>query len=105
MIEKDLNPIELYPQIFVYKNIFKDIDGFYSELKNNEGSDEGLFSEWTQWSHFGQYLSPTFKEHPFGFSLEYANDIKTETEKQDRSESLVKEHHLLCFLLLFFPLK
>ena len=91
MIEKDLNPIELYPQIFVYKNMFKDIQGFYSELKNNQGSDEGLFSEWTQWSHFGQYLAPTFKDHPFGFSLEYAVDIETKTKKQELQKSFLLE--------------
>jgi hypothetical protein len=62
MIENTLSPIEIYPQIFVYKNVFKDIDSTYSELKNSEGEEDGLFSPWTQWSLFGTYLNDLLKK-------------------------------------------
>jgi len=91
MTDNSLNPIEIYPQIFVYKNTFKDIDSIYSEFKNNVGDESGLFSPWTQWSHFGEYLNPTFTDHPHGFTVEYLEQIETKTEKQEKQRSAVLE--------------
>jgi len=83
MTEPALNPIEIYPQIFVYKNMFKDITKTHSELKNSSGHEDELLNEWTKWSDFGEYLNPTFKDHPHGFSTEYLQQIETKTDKQE----------------------
>jgi hypothetical protein len=51
--------IEIYPQIYVYKNLFNNIEEVYSMLKKSENNDESnYFSNWSQWSHFGKYLAP-----------------------------------------------
>ena len=47
---ESLNVIELYPKIFVYKGLFKDINKTYSLLKESQGEEDGLFSPWTQCS-------------------------------------------------------
>jgi hypothetical protein len=83
MTEPALNPIEIYPQIFVYKNVFKDITKTHSELKNSSGHEDELLNEWTKWSDFGEYLNPTFKDHPHIFSTEYLQQIETKTDKQE----------------------
>lgn len=50
---------EIYPNIYVYKNLFKNIDEVYSILKQSHDTpDQNLFSEWSQWSIFGDYLNP-----------------------------------------------
>ena len=37
MVSETLNPIEIYPKIFVYKNLYKDIDSIYKNLKESDG--------------------------------------------------------------------
>jgi len=93
----NLNPIEVYPKIFVYKNVFKDIQQTYNLLKESTGDD--LFSPWTQWSHFGEYLNPTFTNHPHRLSIEYMEKIETKTEKEELQKlailELFKNFHLV----------
>ena len=60
MIDQTLDHIEIYPKIFVYKNLFKDILKTKSLLDEEKDS---LFSPWTQWSEFGEYLNPLFKQN------------------------------------------
>ena len=81
MTEKTLDYLEIYPKIFVYKNVFKDIQQTYTLLKESVGDD--LFSPWTQWSHFGEYLNPTFIDHPHRLGIEYMEKIETKTEKEE----------------------
>jgi hypothetical protein len=91
MTHSALKPIEIYPKIFVYKNMFKDIADTYSQLKTSNGEEDGLFSPWTQWSSFGEYLNPTFIEHPHGLSVEYIEQIQTKTEKQEAQKLAILE--------------
>jgi len=95
----NLESIEIYPKIFVYKNLFKNIIDTYSQLKNSNGEEDGLFSPWTQWSHFGEYLNPTFANHPHRLSVEYIEQIQTNTEKQEFQRlailELFKNFHLV----------
>jgi hypothetical protein len=91
MINTELSPIEIYPQIFVYKNLFKDIGSTYSQLKDSIGEDDDLFSPWTTWSLFGEYLNPTFKDHPHSLTIEYINNIKTKTQKQENQRLAILE--------------
>ena len=37
-----LNAVEIYPKIFVYKGLFKDIDKTYSLLKESEGNNNSI---------------------------------------------------------------
>jgi hypothetical protein len=91
MIDKKLSPIEIYPKIFVYKNLFKDISSTYSELSNSVGGEDGLFSPWTTWSEFGEYLNPTFINQPPSLTIDYLKEIKTETEKQENQRLAILE--------------
>lgn len=91
MTKKDLSVIEIYPKIFVYKNLFKDINKTYTALKEYSGEEDGLFSPWTQWSHFGEYLNPTFKDIPHQFNIEDVKKLKTETEKQETHKTVILE--------------
>jgi len=82
MIDQPLNHIELYPKIFVYKNLFKDIVKTTSLLK--EENEETLFSPWTEWSEFGEYLNPLFKQNIKDNNIEeklITNSAKQEEEK------------------------
>ena len=88
---ESLNVIEIYPKIFVYKGLFKDIDKTYSFLKKSKGEEDGLFSPWSQWSHFGEYLSPTFSNHPGRLSIDYIEKIKTRTDKQELQRLAILE--------------
>ena len=87
----NLEPIEIYPKIFVYKNLFKDINNTYSQLKNSNGKEDGLFSPWTQWSHFGEYLNPIFLDYSNSLSVESIEQIQTTTEKQESQRLVMLE--------------
>lgn len=51
--------IEIYPYIYVYKNLFKNIEEVYQMLKDSESNGEdNFFNDWSQWSIFGDYLNP-----------------------------------------------
>jgi hypothetical protein len=88
MEKQNLEPIEIYPNILVYKNMFRDIQKSYKILTDSlVESEDRLFSPWTKWSHFGEYLSPIFPS--FNQMMPYAN-IKelqpttiTQKEQQD----------------------
>jgi hypothetical protein len=86
----DLAPIEIYPKIFVYKNMFHNIQNTYLDLKISSGDDDGLFSPWSQWSQFGEYLNPIFKNIS-GLDLDRTISIKTKTEKEERHKLIVLE--------------
>jgi hypothetical protein len=90
MSQNALDPIEIYPKIFVYKNIFKNIKETHELLKNSTGEDD-LFSPWTPWSHFGEYLSPTFADHPARLSINYLEKIETKTEKEELQRLAILE--------------
>lgn len=61
-MNKNFTCEEIYPNIVVYKNLFKDIDKVYDILKKstNDQTDR-IFSNWTQWSIFGDYLNPVIE--------------------------------------------
>jgi hypothetical protein len=88
MTEKTFDVVELYPKIFVYKNVFKDIKQTFAELSSTES---GLFSPWTKWSHFGEYLNPTFQNEPHGLTIESIKQIQTKTEKENSQKMAILE--------------
>lgn len=92
MTTSNLEPIEIYPNILVYKNMFKDISNSYKVLTDSlVESDDRLFGPWTQWSIFGDYLNPIIPG--FSMSEKYGNlkDIETTTEIQENQKNFAIE--------------
>lgn len=89
MTNNPLTPEEIYPKIFVYKNLFKDIDKTLKILKDE--SEQALFSPWSQWSDFGEYLNPIFKDYPHTMSIKEIKNIKTKTKKEEDEKCVVVE--------------
>ncbi len=90
MTENTISHIEIYPKIFVYKNLFTDISKTTSLLK--EEDEEGLFSPWTQWASFGQYINPLFKGYHHTMTMEYIEDeVKAITPKQEEQKTAILE--------------
>ena len=95
-----LQPIEIYPNILVYKNIFKDIKKSYKVLIDSLlETEDRVFSPWTQWSYFGSYLNPivpTFSESDKFGNLK---KIKTESKNQENQKNfgieLMENFHLV----------
>jgi hypothetical protein len=88
---ESLDVIEIYPKIFVYKNLFKDINKTYNLLKESEGEEDGLFSPWSQWSRFGEYINPIFRTYNDNLKIEHVKNVKTSTEKQEEHKKILLE--------------
>ena len=89
MTKKALEHIELYPRIFVYKNLFKDILKTLEVLKDED--ENAIFSPWTQWSQFGEYMNPLFKDYPHTMSIDEIRNIETKTEKEETQKLAILE--------------
>jgi hypothetical protein len=90
VLNEELHPIEIYPKIFVYKNLFSDIQDTLLTLKDASEDNGGYFTSWSQWSHFGEYLNPLFRDR-LGFSLSEVEARIPQTEKQEKEKLLVLE--------------
>jgi hypothetical protein len=53
----ELNYIELYPKVEVYKNVLSDPQKLYDVMKESERTSEGkhFLKTWDPWAHFGTY--------------------------------------------------
>lgn len=89
MKEKVLDCVEIYPQIFVYKNLFKDISKTFSILKDED--KDAIFSPWSEWSSFGEYLNPLFKGYPGTMSIDEIKNVNTVTEKDKEQKDAIIE--------------
>lgn len=90
MTKQPVEHTEIYPNIFVYKNLFKDISKTTSLLKEEDG--EGLFSPWTQWASHGQYINPLFKDHPHTMTMDYIEkEVETASPKQEEQKLAILE--------------
>ena len=89
MTEKVLDAIEIYPKIFVYKNLLKDLSKTMAILKDEK--EDGLLSPWTQWSHFGEYLNPIFKDHWHTMTIDHMRSVETKTEKEEEQKLAILE--------------
>lgn len=89
MTDKSLEAIEIYPHILVYKNMFKNISKSYKVLTDSlVESENRLFSPWTTWGIFGEYLSPIVPkfETNLNFLSKFKNiETKTEIEKNQKN--------------------
>lgn len=84
-----LESIEIYPNIRVYKNMFKDISKSYKILTDSlVESEDTIFNAWTQWSHFGEYLNPIITS--FSTSEKHGNfkNVETKTQTQEDQKNL-----------------
>jgi hypothetical protein len=92
MTTSNLEAIEIYPKILVYKNMFKDISASYKVLTESlVESDDRLFSPWTQWSVFGDYLNPIVPTFSMGDKYGNLKNIETKTETQEKQKQLAIE--------------
>lgn len=88
MNTSNLEAIEIYPNILVYKNMFKDISKSYKVLLDSlTESEDRFFSPWTQWSIFGEYMSPIAPS--FSMGEKYGNlkemEAKTPTQQEQKN--------------------
>lgn len=100
MTKKDLEVIEIYPKILVYKNMFKDISKSYQVLLDSlEGSSDRLFSHWTQWSIFGEYMSPITPHFSMGDKYGNLKNIETKTPTEEAQKNfgieMMENFHLV----------
>jgi len=100
MNDKHLEAIEIYPNILVYKNMFKDVSKSYKVLTDSfTETEDRLFSPWTQWSIFGDYLNPIIPN--FSMSDKYGNlkNIEASTPVQEDQKNfgieMMENFHLV----------
>ena len=92
MTDKQIEAIEIYPNILVYKNMFKDISKSYKVLTDSLiETEDKIFSPWTQWSIFGEYLNPIVPI--FSMSDKFGNlkNIETTTQVQEDQKNFAME--------------
>ncbi len=92
MTSQNLEAIELYPHILVYKNMFKDISKSYKVLLDSLTENEDrLFSPWTKWSIFGEYMSPIIPSFSLGDKYGTVNNIVTKTKIEEEQKNFAVE--------------
>ena len=92
MTEKVLESVEIYPNIFVYKDMFKDIAKSYKILTDSlTETGDRLFSPWTQWSIFGEYLNPIVPSFRLVDKDGGLKDIQTKTEIEENQKQFAIE--------------
>jgi hypothetical protein len=100
MTINDLEVVEIYPHILVYKNMFKDISKSYKVLTDSlVESEDRLFSPWTQWSIFGDYLNPIVPSFSMVGKNGGLESIQTKTEIQESQKQfgieMMENFHLV----------
>lgn len=100
MTTSNLEAIEIYPNILVYKNMFKDISKSYKVLLDSlTESDDRLFSPWTQWNIFGEYMSPIVPSFSMGDKYGFLKQIKTKTQVEEDQKNfgieMMENFHLV----------
>ncbi len=100
MTYKALDAVEIYPKILVYKNMFKDISKSYKVLLDSlVESEDRIFNPWSDWSIFGEYISPITPE--FTMTDKYANfkNIDAYTPVQENQKNfgieMMENFHLV----------
>lgn len=53
----DLNYVEIYPKVHVYRNVLKDPQKLYEVMRKSEETSDGKYflKKWDPWAHFGSY--------------------------------------------------
>jgi hypothetical protein len=100
MTTLNLEAIEIYPNILVYKNMFKDISKSYKVLTDSlVESEDRLFNPWTEWSIFGEYLNPITPLFCMDGKYGGLESIETKTEIEENQKQfgieMMKNFHLV----------
>jgi hypothetical protein len=100
MTNQTLESVEIYPNILVYKNMFKDISKSYKVLTDSlVESEDRLFNPWTEWSIFGEYLNPMTPSFCMGGKDGGLESIETKTEIEENQKQfgieMMKNFHLV----------
>ena len=100
MTTSNLEAIEIYPNILVYKNMFKDISKSYKVLTDSlVESEDRLFNPWTEWSIFGEYLNPITPLFCMDGKYGGLESIETKTEIEENQKQfgieMMKNFHLV----------
>lgn len=100
MTERVLEAVEIYPHILVYKNMFKDISKSYKVLTDSlVETEDRVFSPWTQWSIFGEYLDPITPGFNMSDEYGYLKNIETSTPTQEDQKNfgieMMENFHLV----------
>jgi hypothetical protein len=84
--------VEIYPKILVYKNVFNDPQKNYEILKEStDGSEDRIFSQWSKWSIFGEYLNPTGDGISPLINLSDLDNLKVDTETKEKQKLFLEE--------------
>lgn len=84
----NLEFVELYPKVDVYKNVLKDPQRMYEIMKESEQSGEGKYylKTWDQWAHFGTYTQHK-GDHEITSDIINEERYKREKEFSDEVEA------------------
>lgn len=92
MKDTDLEVVEIYPNILVYKNVFKDPKKVYEILKkSSEDNNDRILGEWSQWSHFGKYINVTIQNFNKEFTTQNIKDFPVVGEYQEEQKYFLLE--------------
>jgi len=69
----ELEYVEIFPKIYVYRNVLKDPKQMYDVMNESEKTSEGKYAlnTWDPWAHFGTY---TQKKHPSNYPKDLLTD-------------------------------
>jgi hypothetical protein len=100
MTKKELEAVEVYPKIIVYKNMFKDISKSYKILTDSIlETEDRLFSPWTEWSIFGNYLNPIIPGFNHSDKYGHLKDMETKTKIEEDEKNfaieMIENFHLV----------
>jgi hypothetical protein len=92
MTNKDIEVVEIYPAILVYRNVFQDPEKTFSILKESSKNDDDRFlGEWTQWSSFGEYINSTVANFHKEFTMENLQAAEAKTKNQQDQKNFLIE--------------
>ncbi len=100
MTNTNLEAIEIYPHILVYKNMFKDISKSYKVLTDSLlKTEDRLFTPWSEWSIFGEYMSPIIPGFATSDKSGNLKNIETKTQVQEDQKKfgieMIENFHLV----------
>lgn len=91
-----LEYIELYPKIFVYKNLLPDAQHLYKIVKESEENADGRFylRKWEKWSVFGTYAQQKHFDHEEREFCQRYDDEKYLADRVSESYSKAIDHYI-----------
>jgi hypothetical protein len=92
MTNTNFEVVEIYPNILVYKNVFKDPKKIYQIIKDSsENKQDRILGEWSQWSTFGEYINSTIMNFNKEFTFENIEELKVNSKDQEDQKYFLLE--------------